>query len=607
MKRTALVLLLAGLVPVAVRALPPAPASAAVGFRGDARGRGVAPGRVPHRRPHPLWTVRTEGPIRSTPLRAGGRLHFGSGDGNLWTVDARTGKVLWTAATGGAVDGSPVLAGGLVVVASRDRVLRAFDPKTGAGRWRFAFGEELPFRWGWDYILSSAAVAGDTLFVGGGDGNVYALDTKSGRERWRFATRGRVRSSPAVADGVVYAGSFDGHLYALDAATGKERWRFATEGVSHDLEKFGFDRRSIQGSPTVAGDAVLVGARDGHLYAVERADGRKRWSFDHVVSWVVGTPAYADGVAYVGSSDGLFVQAIDVASGKELWRTPTGINVLTSPLLVGDVLLCGGTDGHVWGLDRATGRELWTWLASDSVIASLVAADGAIFVATGDGVLTALGGDLDAAPITAARAVYADPDAKWRWQKADREVADGLARLGYRRLDAAGLVKLLETHTAAKTPSVVVIAGGNVPTAIEGDATENAPVRKYLEAGGRIVWLGGPPFAVVLDPKTGEPSAFDGKRTERILGVAPRGMWLGEERIVATAAGRRAGLPPWWVSDIAVTPAPEMEVLGTNPEGLASAWRVKYGTKGVFAYVSGRDRLPPALPVILAAAEEGLE
>ena len=40
-------------------------------------------------------------------------------------------------------------------------------------------------------------------------------------------------------------------------------------------EKFGFDRRAIIASPVVAGNKVIVGGRDGFLYAVDKDTGKQ--------------------------------------------------------------------------------------------------------------------------------------------------------------------------------------------------------------------------------------------------------------------------------------------------------------------------------------------
>src|SRR6266545_3606448 len=64
------------------------------------------------------WVVRTQGPIRSTPAVAGGRIYFGSSDGNVYAVDLQ-GHPLWVANTGAAVTSSPAVADGRVFLQNR--------------------------------------------------------------------------------------------------------------------------------------------------------------------------------------------------------------------------------------------------------------------------------------------------------------------------------------------------------------------------------------------------------------------------------------------------------------------------------------------------------
>src|SRR5215212_7023609 len=123
------------------------------------------------------------------------------------------------------------------------------------------------------------------LLVGGGDGKLYALDARSGAVRWRHETGGRMRSSPAADGDLAVVGSADGVVYAVDARTGARRWTFETLGHGLQSADFGFDRRTVQGSPAVAGDRVFIGARDGFLYALERSTGRLAWKVDHEISW----------------------------------------------------------------------------------------------------------------------------------------------------------------------------------------------------------------------------------------------------------------------------------------------------------------------------------
>src|SRR5689334_17789001 len=80
-------------------AAPVFAAPATVGFRGAARD-GKFAGALPRVRPSVVWTFATDGPVRSSPLLIDGAIVFGSGDGNLYAVDATSGKERWRFATG---------------------------------------------------------------------------------------------------------------------------------------------------------------------------------------------------------------------------------------------------------------------------------------------------------------------------------------------------------------------------------------------------------------------------------------------------------------------------------------------------------------------------
>ncbi len=132
-------------------------------------------------------------------------------------------------------------------------------------------------------------VAGGLAFFGSSeDGRVVALDTATGRERWSFFTGGPVRFAPTVWKDRVFAPSDDGYLYALSIVDGRliERWRC---GPSDEM---------------ILGNGRMV----------------SRWP-------VRGAPVVRDDIVYfaagVWQSDGIFIRAIDAATGKEVWRNDT--------------------------------------------------------------------------------------------------------------------------------------------------------------------------------------------------------------------------------------------------------------------------------------------
>jgi outer membrane protein assembly factor BamB len=175
---------------------------------------------------------------------------------------------------------------------------------------------------------------------------------------------------------LVLAAAYDGALTAYDARdpSAAPRWRFGSGGTF-----FG------QPAYDPASGRIFVGASDKRLYALDTR-GMYLWSFaagDNIAT----RPAVAGNVVIFGGEDRA-VYGLDVASGRMAWKRPfeTGGPVVSSPVVAGDVVLIGADDGQVYGLDPASGEERWSpFAAEDAIEAPLVLADDTVYVASRDG------------------------------------------------------------------------------------------------------------------------------------------------------------------------------------------------------------------------------
>lgn len=344
-------------------------ATAQAMFRGDPAHRGVAAGEVSRTLPRVRWTFPTGDRIVSSPAYADGVVYVGSDDGQLYAIDAASGRQRWMHRTDGPVSSSPAVAGGRVYVLSYDGRLHALDARTGALQWKFATAGERRFEARglhgmqprtqmfadpYDVFLSSPVVSDGLVIFGSSDGRVYAVDAVSGEQRWVFGTGDVVHASPAVAEGIVVVGSWDGRLYALDAHSGRERWRVQT-GVDALMA----NQQGFQSSPAIAEGRVYAGCRDAHLYAFDLHTGRAVWQFDTAMSWVVVSPAVADGRVYFATSDSALVHALDAATGQPLWQQQAPAYMFSSPVIAGSVLLQAVLNGSLQARDRTSGALLW--------------------------------------------------------------------------------------------------------------------------------------------------------------------------------------------------------------------------------------------------------
>jgi len=551
------------------------------------------------------WRAATDGDVISSPAVANGTVYVGSGDGQLYALQLATGDRKWRYDAGSAVGSSPAVGGGLVYATARDGSIFAVDASTGTRRWRLTTRPDLPLPWGHesgDYFLSSPAYVDGTIVVGAGDGGVYALDAATGKQRWRAQTEGRVRASPAVANGRVYAASFDGRVYCFDLTTGALRWRYDTEGVGLRSGSYGFDRRSIQSSPAVADGVVYVGARDGFLYAIDADSGTLRWRVDHKVSWVITSPAVSEHVVFAGSSDAHFAQALD-SSGTERWRFGADVPVWSSPAVANGIVYFGDAAGRIHAVDRDTGKERWMFRTGAQVYSSPVIAGDLVIVGSTDGGVYALRTGTGA-PIR--RAVFFDSAyVKAGTVRQPDVTARYFANRGYQTLDATALAAFLTDRIADRASSVIVFAIDHPPEAIVAAPLAQSLLRRYLEAGGKIVWPGKPPLIFPMDLASGKyPSmtAMNWSAPNDLLGVPHEAALFDMRGARATAIGARIGLPARWRDSWSVAPAGVTTVLGLDEWGLAAAWIKRYGGPPGTGFV----RVPGDEPMVLYEAAEAI-
>ncbi len=602
-RRTPTVLALLATSVAAIQAQPTTNGSQ---FRGGAEHHGVFAGEPGDSYAGLAWRFETNGPVRSSPVVYEDVVLVGGADGNVYAIDRRSGRERWHATLHGAVNSTPAARGGVVYAATMGGAFTALSARDGHRLWSHQFGKDAPLAWGresGDVYVSSPTIAGDVVVIGSGDGNVYSLDAANGKIRWRFHTDGRVRSTPAVSGGVVYAGSFDGSVYAIDLASGKQRWRFDTDGRHLESARFGYDRRSIQSSPSVASGVVYVGSRDGHLYAIDAATGKERWKYAHdATSWSIASPAVRDDVVFDASSDALFIHALDRSSGKELWRTTTKAPVWSSAAVAGSLLFVGDGGGVVHALDARSGAERWTFQTRGNLQSSPAVADGVVYIGSADGAVYAL--KTGAAPLQ--RAVYWDSTLSARSRFDRRDVRAFLTARGYALLDSAALARFLAARAGDHAPSVLVFALDQLTRDVLGSKGSTGLLRRYLDAGGTAIWIGDPPGIWPADEQ-GERgyATLDWRTPTDILGVDHDAAQFDRLGVNATDAGNDRGLRGWWTSTWAVTMQPGVTALGLDEHGLAGAWMKSFGgPPGTgFVYVNRVSWSAETLPQLQAAAE----
>ncbi len=344
--------------------------------------------RPPYRR---LWRFKAgDNIIEFPPTIAYGNVYVSQIEGNLWALDAETGRQVWHRWFKGHCQAtSPTVANGIVYQPLLPRAcgrrseagaVVAIDAHTGKDVWRF---DGPPSE-------STALVVGDTVYFGSWDHNLYALSARTGKLRWRFKADEELNSAPAYANDTVYVGSDGGRVFAVAATSGKLRWQ--AEAIR---------REYFYATPTVAYGRVFIANTDGTVYAFGAKTGNLLWA-QRAGTYVYTAPAVWDKTVYVGSYDGN-VYALDAATGDVRWTYDSPAAIHGAPTVMAGLVYFAncGTCGRnatryveqkkrfrqTFALNARTGKLVWTF--PDGKWSPIVADQERVYL-TGAGIVYAL-------------------------------------------------------------------------------------------------------------------------------------------------------------------------------------------------------------------------
>lgn len=220
------------------------------------------------------------------------------------------------------------------------------------------------------------------------------------RELWAVDV-GEGYASPAVLNGRAYVMDYDAAqkqdaLRCLSLADGKEIWRFAyplrvkrNHGMSRTM-------------PAVTEKFVVAMGPKCHVVCLDAVTGEMRWNLDLVNQFDAAVPEWYAGQCVLiekdavilapGGKDALLL-AVDLATGKELWRSPNPRkwkmthSSVTPMEVAGKRMYVYCASGGVVGVSAKDGAILWEtpdWRISIANVPSpVVLEDGRVFLSGG--------------------------------------------------------------------------------------------------------------------------------------------------------------------------------------------------------------------------------
>jgi outer membrane protein assembly factor BamB len=288
--------------------------------------------------------------ITTNVLPVGDTLLYGTASGALVAFDRPGERELWRFQTGDGIFSTPVVANGIVYFGSADKKFYAVRLSDGAFVWAFPME---------DIASGSPVVRGDTVFIPSEDRHIYAVDADTGLLRWQFRSGSAFVAAPVLDNENLIVSNDDGGVFALNAISGALEWDFAAE-------------KAITGAAAVQDGVVYFGSFDENVYALDAATGGMLWS-EFVSDNVMEPVIVRDSKVYVTLPEE--VLAIDVLSGKTVWRFDANRALYGAPVLMGEQLWVLGSSTLI-ALDANTGTLLQEVPTTDSSANTGLSSDG---------------------------------------------------------------------------------------------------------------------------------------------------------------------------------------------------------------------------------------
>jgi len=269
-----------------------------------------------------------------------------SQNGTVQALQAATGKELWRGDADGKLSAGVGSDGRFAAVVTTTNELVVLD--RGKAAWRARLSTR---------VVTPPLVAGERVFVLGIDRSVQAFDALDGKKLWAQQRAGDPLTllQPGVLlpwkDTLVVGQG--PRLAGFDPLRGSLRWEttVASPRGTNEVERLA----DLVGPAARVGDAICVRGFQAAVGCVDAANGSLSWA--RTVGGTQGVTADDEAVFAADATDRL--SAWKRAGGDVLWTSDKFLyRGLSSPLVIGPVLMFGDDEGQMHFLDRSNGATL---------------------------------------------------------------------------------------------------------------------------------------------------------------------------------------------------------------------------------------------------------
>lgn len=307
------------------------------------------------------WTFQAKDAVISSVISDERRIFVASTDKNLYALDPLTGELLWKFTADASIRCTPIDYRGMIIFGAEDGMVYCVDASKGFFRWKFMTTEGYAVR-------ASPALGEEEIYIAGTDGKIYALDPITGNLRWSLGEgiSGPIEAGPCVYNGRLLFATMDNKVYDY----------FLEYPTLTELLRAG---QPVSASPVTVPERLVIGSHDGYVYGLRPGyHDAFSWKFD-TGSPVFQTPLIYGAFVYAASGVSIFKLGVGQGNAVNVYELPA--SVTQSSLIFKEATIYAATsDDYINAIDEASGRILWRFKTDGEILASpcIIAYHGAV-------------------------------------------------------------------------------------------------------------------------------------------------------------------------------------------------------------------------------------
>jgi outer membrane protein assembly factor BamB len=240
-----------------------------------------------------------------------------------------------------------------------------------------------------EYLKLKQVLRGDLIYTADASGLIQVANKSNGAIKWSTQLKQGIVSGPTVANGVIAVGTNSSSVVLLNQDTGKELWR---KKVSSE----------VLSPPAISHQKIIAKTIDGKVYAFDITSGKQLWTAEHgspsLVLKASSSPIVLGDLVLIGFSDGK-LDALEIQTGRMVWQRSiayaTGssdverlVDIDSDPIVKDNVAYLASYQGYIGALSLNDGQFIWR--KSGSVYKNMVLSSNTLYLTDSNDIIWSL-------------------------------------------------------------------------------------------------------------------------------------------------------------------------------------------------------------------------